>query len=440
MTKTIQWLMTSAIMLTMTTATADNWPQFRGANHDYLPTQSGLPTEWNDETNVEWIAPIPGEGWASPVVWGDHVFIATAVQEKGPAVKPRPGARGDRVGKDAVYRWELHCLNLATGEERWKRVVLQGHPRNRTHPANTYASETPVTDGERVYVYFGMMGLFCYDFDGELVWKKDLGGLPMERDWGTGSSPIMHEGILYLQIDNEEESFLVALDGETGDERWRKARNEGSSWSTPMIWRNRERTELVTNADTVRSYDPQSGELLWSLRYPGGRASASPVGDADVLYIGNEEREDGGGILAAVKAGASGDITPSEGEQSNGDILWWRADAGPDFSSPLLYEGHVYILARNRGQVSCYDAKTGAPAYEHERLTRARSFWASPWAYDGKVFCPDDSGRTHVLKPGPKLEVIGTNSIDDKVWSSPAFVDQTMILRGANAVYCIREH
>ena len=204
-----------------------------------------------------------------------------------------------------------------------------------------------------------------------------------------------------------------------------------------MIWRNSLRTELVTNANVVRSYDPHTGELLWSLKYPGGRAAASPVGNSDALFLGNERRRDGGGVLFAVKAGASGDITPSPGAATSAGVLWSRSEGGPEFASPLLYKGYLYIFGRNRGSVGCYDPKTGVPVEGLDRLSRARSFWSTPWGYDGKVFCIDEAGTTFVIQAAPNIKLLSTNSLGEEVRASPAFVDGAIIIRGENNVYFI---
>lgn len=419
-------------------AFAEHWPQFRGTDHDNLATGVELPQEWSATKNVRWKTPVEGRGWASPVVWGDKVFIATAVQEvEGKDTAPPPNYRSGRVGADSVFRWEIHCLDRDTGEGLWKQVAFRGNPGIRTHPQNTYASETPVTDGERVYVYFGMIGLFAYNLDGNLLWKKNLGAYKMDGDWGTGSSPILHDGRLYLQIDNEENSFLTALNPENGEEIWRVQRDEASSWSTPMIWRNKVRTELVTNADVVRSYDPATGELLWSMAYPGGRASASPTGNAEALYLGNERRRDGGGNLYAIKAGVSGDISPEPGSTISEGILWTKERIGPEFASPLLYEGRLYLFGRNRGSVHCLDPKTGEPVEGVERLPGARSFWSSPWGHAGKVFCIDEAGTAFVLEADSELELLHTNELEEDVRATPAFLDGALIVRAEKNVYCI---
>ncbi len=439
MTGRVAFLILAGAVATAFAADIESWPQFRGANHDYSTSARALPQTWSATENIAWKTPIAGSGWASPVIWRDKVFIATAIQEvAGKDTAPPPNYNSERIGADSIYRWELHCLELESGKELWKQIAHRGNPRVRTHPQNTYASETPVTDGERVYVYFGMIGLFCYDLDGNLVWKKDLGGYTMLGDWGTGSSPILHDGKLYLQIDSEDKAFLAAFDAATGAEVWGVERTKGSSWSTPYIWRNSLRTELVTNAQDVGAYDPATGELFWSLRYPGGRASASPVGNDDALIVGNERRADGGGVILSVKAGAAGDITPAPGSTTSEGVLWWHDDGGPEFASPLLYDGHVYVFGRNRGSIACFDAKTGALSEGLDRIPGARSFWSSPWAHEGKIFCTDEAGTTYVVLAAPNLELLGENRLGEEVRASPAIVERTIVMRAENHVYCVR--
>ncbi len=411
---------------------AQDWPQFRGPDSDSLTAVSGLPDEWGPETHIAWKARVPGRGWSSPIVWGDRVFITTAVEEQAPTTS-------DRRVKGGLYRWEVHCFDLESGKTLWTRVAHRGEPRIATHQGNTYASETPVTDGRRVYAYFGMTGLFAYDFDGNLVWKKDLGAYPTEADWGTSSSPVIlaHGDRLFLQIDSIEDSFLVALDTETGNEVWRVNRDEGSNWSSPIIWKNRVRTELVANGRRVRSYDPGTGDLLWEMGIGGGRCSSSPTGDDERLYFGSEARPDGGGFLFAVKAGAAGDITPRDGETKSAGVLWTQENAGPPMASPLVYRGLVYVLKRRTGIVTAFDAKTGEEIYK-KRLKGAPGFWASPWAYDGKVFCLDATGTAHVLRAGPDFELLGTNPLDEESWASPALTGRGLVLRGVRHLYGIR--
>lgn len=428
----------------------DHWPQFRGPNANGVVQGTAFPMQWDAETNVKWKINNPGEGWSAPVIWDDKLFITAAVEVEQDEDAPESeeskkeyrrgrGRRPDLLSK--VYRWEVHCYDTASGDLLWKEVALEGNPPIPRHGQNTYASETPVTDGNHVYAYFGMTGLFCYDMDGNLVWKQDLGTYPMRAGWGTSSSPVLHGDKLCLQIDNEESSFLVALDAKTGEEVWRVSRDEKSQWSSPIIWENSHRSELVVGGSVVRSYDPESGELLWQLDMRGGRSSASPTADGDRLYVGTEMRnrggpDDGGGFLFAVNAGASGDITPDEGESESEGIAWICDRSGLQMASPLVCEGHVYVLARRTGTLNCIDAKTGESVYI-KRINGARAFWGTPWAYEDKVFCLDDTGTTHIIKAGPEFEVLGTNTIDEQFWSTASFAGGSMFLRGADKLYCI---
>ncbi len=419
---------------------SDDWFQFRGPHANGLAGSDELPIKWGANENIQWKVPIPGRGWSQPIVWGDKIFITTAVSEPGSsAVGRTQRQRGGRNrGPQPDFRWEVYCLNRHSGDILWKQVAMQGKPRQPTHRSNTFASETPVTDGKHLYVYFGMTGLFCFDLDGNPVWKKDLGAYPMQGNWGTSSSPALYDDSLYLQIDNQEDSFLVALDSATGDEKWRLARDEKSNWSSPIIWKNNRRTELVTaGSNKIRSYDPASGKVLWELDAGGGRSSSSAAGDGERLYVGTEGR-DSGGFLFAINSTANGNITPRPGHSSSAGVAWSRPKAGPPMASPLVYQGYVYTLQRRSGIVNCYNAKTGELEYEN-RLPGAAAFWASPWAYDDMVFCLDDRGTTHVLGTGSELDVLAQNKLSEQFWSSAAIAGQTLLLRGANHLYCIRQ-
>jgi outer membrane protein assembly factor BamB len=364
-----------------------------------------------------------------------------------------PGGFGrNQRPPDAVYRWEVYCLDARTGKELWKQVATEAKPRISKFQSNTYATETPVTDGERVYAYFGMTGVFCFDLAGKLLWKVDLGSYPMAMGHGTGSSPALDSGRLFIQCDNEEKSFLVALDARTGKELWRTARPERTGWSTPLVWKNKKRTELVcVGSPRVRSYDPATGKQLWELGGMSGQSKATPVGSDDLLYVGTpggfggfgmggppggDEGSAGGKPLFAVKAGASGDITLKEGDDSNDGVAWHLAQGWPGTASPLLYEGHLYVL--DSSLLTCYDAKTGKRVYK-ERLPGARGFTSSPWGYAGKVFCLDDNGTTHVVEAGAKFKVLGKNALGEMTWSSPAVAGGSLFLRTVDHLYCIRD-
>ncbi len=329
------------------------------------------------------------------------------------------------------------CLDRKTGKTLWEQVAKESKPTLAIHSTNTFASETPVTDGERVYAYFGMTGLYCYDTAGKLVWKKDIGSYPMMMGWGTGSSPVLEGNRLFVLCDNEEKSFLVALDKLTGDELWR-AEREGtkSNWCTPLVWKNKQRTELVVSGNTTRSYDPATGKVLWEMAGQRDGARSSPTADENMLFVGTGGGMGGAGPLVAIRAGAAGDITLNPGEKSSKHVAWSVERSGPTMASPLLVDGCLYVLTDRGGVCKCYDAKTGKLHYE-ERLEGATGFTSSPWAAGGKIFCLDQGGTTFVLEPGPKFKLVGKNRLDDQFWSSAAVAGDQLLLRGVNKLYCI---
>jgi outer membrane protein assembly factor BamB len=419
-----------------------------------------LPTEWGNDKNIKWTHDLNGVGWSSPIVWKNKVFISSVflekkapatVQETPPALPttnpvkppvagqnpPPPPPKEDNSYLNDVYRWEVSCVDLNSGKELWKKVALKGNPRIKAHNGNTYASETPVTDGKRVYVYFGMTGLFCFDLDGKLLWQKDLGAYETQNGWGTGSSPVIYNDILYLQIDNEVNSFLVALDAATGEQKWKADRNEKTNYSTPIIWKNKIRTELVTTGKIARSYDLNTGKVLWEMKLAGGNSIASPVGENEHLYIGNSGGREEKGTLFSVKPGAEGDITPPEGKMVSRGVEWSVQDAGTGSPSPLLYNGLIYILG-GRGEFNCFDAASGTLVYKN-KIENVAACWASPWAYNEKIYFTDEKGVTQIVKAGKQFEVLSTNKLDDKFWSSIAITDDSYLFKGVARLYCIQK-
>lgn len=442
-------------------ATAANWPCWRGPDGSGLAPEQGLPEQWGTNRNIAWKVELPGAGWSQPVTWGGKIFLTTAVTDK--QRKPRGGefgmtgmvmpgtadgatsgaataASGGLTGGPAPskqYRWLVICLDAASGKVLWQRTAREGKPTIPSHVNNTYASETPVTDGERVIASFGMNGIYCYDLDGKPLWNKDLGAYPMWMGWGSASSPLLYGDRVFIQCDNEKESFLAALDKKTGQELWRVPREEKSNWSTPTIWKNKQRTELIAaGGKKTRAYRPETGELLWEIA-GCGRTAITPVGDADLLYIDSYDRTAGRwGVLMAVRAGAAGDISLKYGQRSSAFVAWTAVLTTTRVASPLLYDGCLYQLDEQTGTIRCFDATTGAPNYA-EKLPGARGFTASPWTSDGKIFCLDETGLTVVLKPGPKLEVLATSKLDETFWASMAVAGDKLLLRGVDHLYCI---
>jgi outer membrane protein assembly factor BamB len=420
---------------------AGDWPQFRGPSSSGVSDETGLPAHWGPSTSIRWKTAIPGVAWSSPIVWGDRVFVTTAASDAEQEA-PKKGLYfgGDRLRpREATYRWELLALDGDDGSIVWRRVAKQAKPTTPIHLKNSYASETPVTDGERVYAWFGAAGLFCYDFAGRLVWEKDLGTFPTRLGWGTASSPALDGDRLFVLCDNEERSFLVALDKKTGEELWRVDRDEKSSWATPLVWKTDQRTELVTSATKrVRSYDPASGKLLWELSGMSVIACPTPVAGRDLLYVSSGYVLDTRRPLFAVRPGASGDITLADDASTNAGVVWRQKLGGPYNPSPLVYGDLVYVLY-DRGFFACFDAATGKPVYDKQRIEPgAGGFTASPWAYDGKIFCLNEDGDTYVIQAGREFKIIGKNSLDEMCMASPAIAHGSLFLRGSQHLYCIR--
>jgi outer membrane protein assembly factor BamB len=423
-------------------AGADNWPQFRGPDGNSLSAAKKLPTQWAEGKNVAWKVKVPGIAWSQPITWGDKVFVTTAVTDKPvrPGAKYSTGFDAPAKPPDVPYRWQVLCLDLATGKPVWEKTVREGKPNKPIHPNNSYASETPATDGERLIAYFGMTGLYCLDLSGKVLWSKDLGAYPTQFNWGSASSPVLYGDRVYVQCDNEKASFLVALDKRTGDELWRVDRKERSNWSTPYVWKNKKRTELITAGGTrMRSYDPASGELLWEMA-GSGRTATTPVGDEDLLYVDSYDWLAGQtGVLAAVRAGASGDVSLKAGQTTSDAVAWSIKLKYFREASPLLYQGCLYVLEQHNAVLHCYDAKTGKEHFR-ERMPGTAGFVACPWAGGGKVYCMDNAGLTAVLEPGPRFQVVETNALDGGMfWASPAVADGRLLLRSVDHLYCIAE-
>jgi outer membrane protein assembly factor BamB len=425
--------------MTITSCTT-NWPQFRGPEQNMVAKAGNLPSAWGEDTHIRWTVDMDGDSWTSPVVWGNQVFVSSAIPVK---VSPEPERRdGDPPPEEEksylndVYRWEVSCYDLANGELVWKQVAFEGSPRSKKNRATNYASETPVTDGKQLYVYFGMTGVYCYNLEGELQWEKDLGAYETMNEWGTGSSPVLYHDMLYVQVDNEEHSFIVALDAGSGEEIWKAERDEKTNYSTPFIWKNSVRTELVAGGKKARSYDPQTGEILWELEVAGRYSIPGPVADKDYLYLGNTAWRDIPGSMQCIRAGAEGDINPAEGETTSGGVVWSNLDAPTANPSPLLYGDLLYLVSGNGGEITCLDAATGEQVYR-EKIEKVAACWASPWAHEDKVYFIDEKGVTRVFKVGQEFELLHENALDDKFWASVAVTKDAYILKGVEKMYCI---
>ncbi len=422
---------------------SENWPQFRGVNALGVSENKGLPEKWSATENVVWKKEVPGRGWSSPVVWGKQIFITTVINE-GQTEEPKQGLYfgGNRYRPPSGrHHWKVFCLNLDDGKLIWEKTAHTGIPKGPIHIKNSYASETPITDGERLYAYFGNQGLYCYSLEGEFLWKKQWPAYKTRYGWGLAASPVLHKGRLYIVNDNEEESFLVALDAKTGKQIWRVEREgEKSNWSTPYVWENKLRTEIITPGTRKNRSYGLDGKLLYEF---GGNSSitiATPYASHGLLYVTSGYVGDRKKPIFAIRPGAKGDISLNSDEDTNKHIAWCQRRAGPYNPSTIVYGDLLYVLL-DRGLVGCYEAKTGKLVYGPERIVpRGGAFTSSPWAYDGKVFFLDENGVTYVLKAGRKFELLATNRLDpkkDMCMATPAIAGKKLLIRTDSQIYCI---
>lgn len=418
-------------------AADDTWPRFRGSNAGVAGDDPRLPDSWSPRENVAWTADVPGLGWSSPVVWNDHVFV-TSVVSAGVEAPPRPGLYLPGAVLEvsaAPHRWMLYDFDLETGALRWQLELHRAPPAQPKHLKNSYASETPVTDGERVYAYFGNVGLFAVDMSGKLVWSKRLGPFKTRNGWGTGASPALHGRRVYVVNDNDEQSFLAAFDATTGDELWRVNRDEGTNWTTPFVWENSMRTEIVVAGTTrVRSYD-LAGRVLWELAGMSSITIPTPFERHGLLFVSSGYVGDPLRPTYAIRPGGVGDLTLPAG-QTNSEFVAWSLPAIASYNpTPLVYGDYLYTLL-DRGFLTCHDAKTGREIYGRQRIAAdAGAFTASLWAYNGKLFALSEDGDTYVIQAGPEFKVLGKNPLDEMTLATPAVAGGGLVVRTKSRLY-----
>ena len=428
---------------------AQQWPQFRGARAGIADDDPALPDRWSPTENVVWAIDVPGRSWSSPVVWGDHVFVTTAVNVKEPRQPLKPVATytarslgGPMTGSDissatGEHRWVLYDVDFRTGAIRWERTLSASVPLQPVHQKNSYASETPVTDGERVFVYLGYAGLYAFDVSGAPVWSKPMDAVKIRQGWGSAGSPVLHAGRLYVVNDNDERSYIAAFDARTGAELWRVNRDEGSNWTTPYVWQHAGRTEIITaGSRKARSYDT-NGKLLWELTGMSSIQVATPFAANGLLYLSSGYTADPLRPVYAIRPGATGDISLKAGETSNASIVWSHATVASHHPSALVAGGTYYTLL-DRGFLTAHDAATGNEIYGRQRISAESSgFTASPWSYNGKIFALSEDGDTFVIQAGPEFKVLGSNSLGEMTLATPAIVGGSVIIRTAGKLYRI---
>ena len=414
------------------------WSQWRGPLATGVAPHGDPPLEWNEGTNVRWKVEVPGKGSASPIVWGDRIFVLSAVGTsevvEGAADRASSGrGRGRRMGTPRpteVQEFVVYAISRDDGSLLWRQVARRELPHEGMHPTNTFASHSAVTDGEYVYAYFGSRGLYCYDLDGNLIWQKDLGDMNKRLGFGEGSSPALHGNRLVIIWDHEGQSFIVALDKHSGDELWRTDRDESTSWTTPLVVEHGGRAQVVTSAtNQVRSYDLATGELLWEDAGLTPNAIPSPVAADGIVFVTSGFR--GNALRAIHLEEARGDISDSEA------IVWEYDRDTPYVPSPLLYGTNLYFLKSNAGILSSFDAKSGQKHFGPQRLDGIGDIYASPVGAAGRVYITDRDGNTLVIEDGAEFRILAHNSLDDGFDASAAIVDREIYLRGRRFLYRI---
>jgi outer membrane protein assembly factor BamB len=411
-----------------------NWPSFRGPDGTGVADGQQPPVTWNLKAgeNVRWKTPIPGLGHSCPIVWGNRVFVTTAISSK-PDPKIRIGNYGDvnSVNDKTKHTWQVLCLDRDSGEILWKRTAFEGIPKIKRHLKGSQANCTPATDGRHVVACFGSEGLYCYDFAGKQLWKRDLSTLDTsfaideEYEWGFGNSPIIHDGLAILQCDISHDSFIAGFSLQDGAKVWSTSRDEIPSWSSPVIWHNSQRDEIVTNAaQYARGYDPKTGAELWRLAKKSEVTIPTPVVGKELVYItsGNRPIQP----IFAIKPGAAGDISLKKEEDKNSHIVWSKMRGGPYMPTPILYGPYLYTCS-NSGIVTCYEAKTGKEIYR-KRMGDG-SYTASPVAADGRLYFCAEKGEVRVIKAGPSFELLSINTMDDYVMATPAISNGSLFVR-----------
>jgi len=428
------------------TVRAQNWPQFRGPGATGVVEGSPSAVKWDapKSVNTLWKTPIPGLAHSSPVVWGDKVFITTAVTTSAKD-ETRYGLYGDvaPVKDDPKHVWKVYALDKFTGKILWERIAYEGVPKVKRHPKSTHADSTPVTDGKYLVVLFGSHGLYAYNLDGKLLWKQDLGVLDSgwfydpDYQWEHGSSPVIYRDLVIVQADVQKDSFIAAYSLKNGKLVWKTPRPEISSWGTPTVYVGRTRAELITNGSkAIRGYDPLTGAELWRLTPNSELTAPTPFVARDLIYVtsGYAPIQP----IYAIKPGATGDISLKDGAVSNSAIAWSKQRGGPYMPTPIVY-GDILYTCNNQGVLTAYNADTGERLYQERLGGKGGAFTSSPVASDGKLYLLSEDGDIFVVKTGPKYELLSTNPVGEVMMASAAISDGLLIVRGLHNVYAFGE-
>ncbi len=412
-----------------------SWPQWRGPLHTGAAIKASPPVHFGENQNLKWKTTIPGQGHATPIVWGDRIIVQTAVATDEAASRASANAGGgSRMAPnqtDKVHEFKVLLLDRSNGRIIWDKTVTREWPQENTHDLGSWASNSPCTDGEKIYAYFGSRGIYCLDFEGNILWQRDFGQMQKHMSFGEGSSPFLYKDKLFILWDHEGDSYLYALDKNTGEIDWQVARDVNTSWSSPLVVEVNGQAQVITTAtNQVKAYDYNTGREIWSSTGLTRNVIPNPLYSEGILYAMSGFR--GSAMQAIDISKAKGDITGTDA------ILWTYNQETPYTPQPLLMNGRLYFLRVNNGFLSCIDAKTGEPYYTKQNLEDISTLYSSPSGADGKIYIAA-KGVVMVIKEGEPFEVLASNTLDDNFHASPVIVGDDLILRGFNSLYCFTE-
>lgn len=435
------------IILVLPSTSRADFPQFRGVGGAAKSTLENLPLEWTDGTNLAWKVSVPGTGWSQPIIVGNSLYVTSAVSDQD--LKPKNFAGGARMPQSmglggltpapkTNIAWQVHSYEPQSGKKRWSTIVCEGQPKYPVHPSNTYATETPVGSSKGIVAFFGATGIAAgLSPDGEIRWKQELGVFPTNNGFGTGSSLAIDDDLVFIQHFTEGSAFVVALHVETGEKKWSHQRErKGSSWASPIVWSNEQRTELViSGGELVESLDPKTGEILWRVANVKAPTACSIASDASRIYFGGSDPMSKGPLFA-LRAGTVGDLSPKKKNEAFEGCDWVEKKAAPGMASPLSTGKFVFVNDNNILRV--YEAATGKKVNER-RIDGFGSIAASPILINDKVLYLDEQGNGILIKADASCETIGRGKLDDTFWATPAIDNESIYLRGIEYLYCIRK-
>jgi len=434
---TVLFLLTAVCTHALAAGADDSWPTWRGPAATGTAARGNPPVTWSESENIKWKVEIPGKGHSSPVIWGDKMFLQTAIdtgQAKSAEAQPtQPSAASgghSTPTPKTVYKFDLLCLDRATGKVLWEKTAIEAVPHEGHQPTGTFASYSPITDGKYVWASFGSRGLYCYDMDGGLKWSKPLPTMKTIMSFGEGSSPALAGDAIIVVCDQEAGSAIFAFDKTSGEQLWRKDRDERTSWATPAVVEVDGKTQVIISATKlIRSYDAKTGDLIWQCSGQVRNVIPSPVLGFGMVFCTSGYQ---GASLQAIKlAGRTGDLSKT-------DAIAWQVNKGtPYVSSPLLYGNRIYVFSVLKPVLSCYEAQTGKALFTEQTLEGINQVYASPVGVADRVYCPGRNGITVVIKNADTFEVLATNKLDDGFDASPAVIGDELYLRGNKFLYCI---